>query len=164
MRKNVFVVVALILVAVLSSCTIRQSIKNNPENNPDSLEENIMITEYAPADFEEVESFFKGFDKDDILDFHCAHENNYDSRVPGPSMYTVHGYFRLSDENWDKYIKVDDWYKVKEQYRPKIFEGSENLTWLQSNAWDNLHRADKLYGGFNIYEDEKIVYFSITMD
>lgn len=123
-----------------------------------------MKINYTSADFSEVKDFFNGFAEGDVLNFHYANLTNYNSRVPGPTMYTIEGYFELSEENWGKYVVGTDWLEVKEPYRPQISDSSANYKWLQSFTWNDIHRGKRIYGGFNICNEARIVFFSLSQN
>ena len=95
--------------------------------------------EFHAGNFSDFERFFEGFDAYHIQNFHYFTSTSERSLVPGPSIFTIFGYFEIIEEFWDYYIEEHSWMQQLPSITPNIHQLDYSFNWEASQSWNNTH-------------------------
>lgn len=160
MKRIFAVVTTMFFLCTLIACDTNKSEIAREEGAP-------VFAGYQPGDFSAIEELSKGFDPDDIENFHYADLTIYNSRIPGPTPYVLEGYFQIREQAWDSYMKPYEgkWIEVMaSDYPGTAGMDTASYQWLFCPSWDTEHKAERIGGGYNICEETRTIFFQLTRD
>jgi len=126
-----------------------------------NLEEKEMEREFQAGNFIDFEEFFEGFDANHIQNFYYYTSTSDRSIVPGPTLFTIIGYFEIIEEFWDYYIEGYSWMNHPPSMDPDIPGLDYSFNWMENLLWDRKHIPQGVYGGFWVCKENRMVYFSL---